>query len=128
MVDYSPIMGSANIMSVPENSMCRASAAGNLSGAAPTRTSGNNTWTEHLTSPETAVMPNTTHSELVATKPGNKTSTFLIVNLGQETVLNSGKKTEKQNHNRNRLEIYIIIPYHIGVQGSRINEQLNKLK
>lgn len=67
-VANSPIIGSANIISVPENNMWSANAAGNRSGAALARTSGNSTWTEHRTNPDMAVTANTNQSAFEVTK------------------------------------------------------------
>lgn len=65
---YSPIKGSAISISDPDNIICNANAAGNLSGAALARTRGNSTCTEHLTSPDMTVILNTNHISLDDTK------------------------------------------------------------
>lgn len=52
--------------------MCNASAAGNRSGAADASTSGNRTWTEHLTSPDMAVIAKTNQRALELTNAENK--------------------------------------------------------
>ena len=73
--------------------MCSANAAGNRSGAAVTRTSGNSTWTEHLTNPDIAVTANTNQSEPDVTKAENNSKINIeIDSLIKNRVFSTGNR------------------------------------